>query len=257
MRWSGEDFGDCNDILFLPEEPLEYSAFFAPSERLPVVVSILYAKPDVVEKMDAFIVRDVKGFMECLFNYAEIFARDVVAIDYVPRTKKLFDESTGLGGGPRYVVDRDVLYEDLLDMCKRLCGVVVYGAERVEEVALGPEIGSLKRVDGLTYSIWGRFMCIHDGVNSVFVDVRMIDPFEIGESYLLIIYGIYHGRELAYASYLGEESVEEEHFEELLGSIKDIVREDGRLKHPSIIAKKLIDIIQAEKEGEEERKSAE
>jgi len=252
VRWSGEDFGDCNDILFLPEEPLEYSVFFAPSERLPVVASILYAKPDVVEKVSAFAVRDVRGFMECLFNYAEIFARDVVAMDYVPRTKNLFDESTGLIGGPKYVVSRDSLYEDLLDTCRRLCGASVHGVERVEEVALGPEVSSLKRVDGLIYSIWGNFMYIHDGVNRVFVNVRMIDPFEVGEDYLLIVYGIYHGRELAYASYLGEESVEEEHFEELLNSIKDIVREDGRLKHPSIIAKKLIDIIQAKEEEKEE-----
>ena len=260
VRWSGEGFGDCNDVLFLPDWPLKYSVYFAPSERLPVVVSILYSKPDLVEKVDTLVIRDVRGFMECLFNYAEIFARDVVAIDYVPRTKEFFDEAEGITGGPKYVVNRDSLYEDLLTACRKLCEATASGAEMVEEVALGPEISSLKRVDGLAYSIWNNLMYIHDGVNSLFIDVRVIDPFEIGEEYLLIVYGIYRGKELAYASYLGEESVEEEHYEELIRSVKDIVRKDGRLKHPSVIAKKIIDIIESkevELEEEEEKEEGE
>jgi len=69
----------------------------------------------------------------------------------------------------------------------------------------------------------------------------------VGEEYVLIMYGVYHGKELVYASYIGEETLEEEHLRELVNNvIKDIIREDGRPKSPQTIAKKLTDIIYKE-----------
>jgi len=48
---------------------------------------------------------------------------------------------------------------------------------------------------------------IHDSFNHIFIDIRGVDPFEVGEEYVMIVYGVYEeGKELAYASCLGEES---------------------------------------------------
>lgn len=68
-----------------------------------------------------------------------------------------------------------------------------------------------------------------------------------GEEYLLIVYGIYYGKELAHASYIDEKSLEK-HLRELVENIKDIVREYSRLKHPQIVAEKLTNIIRKESE---------
>ena len=154
-------------------------------------------------------------------------------MDYIPRTRKVLEESKEVIGGPKYVTDVNVLYKELLDTYKRLCNLKNHDIEEIEEVVLGPEIDTIKHTIGITYSIQGNFMYIHDGLNSVFIDVRGIDPFEVGEEYVLIVYGVYHGKELVYASYIGEETLEGEHLRELVNNvIKDIIREDGRLKSP-------------------------
>ncbi len=239
IRWSGKGFGDCNDVLFLPEEPLEYSILFAPSEKLPVVSVILYSKPDVFEDIRVFSVRDVKRFTKCLFGYAEFFARDVVVLDYIPRTKELLEELEE-HSGPRRVVSTKIIYNSLVESSKRLCGK---NNETVEEVTLGPEIEDIRRKNKVLYSIAGNLLYLHDGVNHVFINVRSVDPFEIGEENILIVYGIYGGRELAYSIYLGEEFPEEGHFEELVGKVESILREDGKLRSPETIAKRFHNLL--------------
>jgi len=248
VRWSGEDFGDCNDVLFLPEK-LEYMVYFAPSERLPVIVSVLYSKPDIVENVRAFVVDDVRRFAECLFNNAELLARDVVALNIVPKVKEVL-EKYEKDVGPVYRVDVDSVYGDLLDLCNKLCR---RSADPVEAVAIGPEIESLKRKDNIIYGAFGSLVYLNDGVNSVFIDIRSIDPFEIGEEYILIVYGVYEGgKELAYATYLGETEPNSEIFEVFLDKhLANVLREDGRLKSPMSIAKVLHEVIEEAEESEQ------
>jgi len=201
-RWSGEDFEDCNDVLFLPEK-LNYSVFFAASEKLPVVVSMLYSKPDIVEDVKALVVYDVRKFNECVFNNAEIFARDVVALDYIPKAKELFKKQR-IEIGPEYVVDVNDIYNDLLNLCVKVCEGY---SKTIEAVILGPEIENLMKKNNITYSISENFTYIHDSFNHIFIDIRGVDPFEVSEEYVMIVYGVYEGgKELAHASYLGEES---------------------------------------------------
>ncbi|MEM0235831.1 hypothetical protein [Thermofilum sp.] len=248
VRWSGEDFGDCSDVLFFPEA-LDYSVFFAPSNRLPVVVAVLYSRPDIVRSVRAFVVEDTNTFIECLFNYGEIIARDVVALDYIPKTKELLEKaSKELPIGPTYVVDVDGLFEDLLEATHKLCGS---HRKHVESIALGPEIEKLEKAkrNNLIYGVSGQFMYLHDGFNHVFIDVRSIDPFEIGEENIVIVYGIYGGREEAYAAYIGEEIIDEDELRNLLDM--DILREDNKLKAPQSIAKQLLELISKHEQEEE------
>jgi len=252
VRWSGEDFGDCNDVLFLPEKlELEYAVYFAPSERLPVVVSVLYSKPDIVKNVRAFVVDDVRRFTECLFNNAELFARDIVALNIVPKVKELLEEYEK-DVGPVYRVDVDSVYSDLLDLCNKLCR---RPTDPVEAVVIGPEIESLKRKDNIIYGAFGDLMYLNDGVNSVFIDSRSIDPFEIGEEYILIVYGVYEGgKELAYATYLGEMSPSGEVFKVFLDKhLANVLREDRRLKSPMTIAKVLHEVIEEMEESEQSK----
>lgn len=135
-------------------------------------------------------------FIECLFNHGEILARDVVALDYVPKTRELLEEAERelSIGGPRYVVDVNVLFRDLLDLSRKLCG---WRRRYVKSVVLGPEIDKLEKAEknNLTYGIHENLMYLHDGVNHIFIDARGIDPFEVGEDNILIVYGVYGGRE--------------------------------------------------------------
>lgn len=244
VRWSGRGFGDCNDILFISED-LRYSLLFAPSRRLPVIVSILYSKPNIVRELRALIVGNVKEFIKCLFNYAEIIVKDLVALDYMTETKEIIEANKDATSGLKYVADISLLYKELLDTCKKLCKTNE-NKEHVE-IFLGPEIDTIKQLNKINYSIQEDFTYIHDGSNSVFIDIREIDPFEVGEEYILIIYGVYNGRELAHASYLGEETPEEQHFRELVSNaLEDILREDSKLKSPKIIAERLTNIISKE-----------
>jgi len=249
VRWSGEDFGDCNDILFLPEK-LDYIIYFAASEKLPVVTSILYSKPDIVKSVRAFVVNDVRRFAECLFNNAEFFARDVVALDVIPKAKEVLEKHR-IEVGPSYLVDTNSIYSDLLDSCTKLCGSPI---DLVESITLGPEIENLKKKDSLIYNISASLMYLHDGTNSVFINIRSIDPFEIGEEYILIVYGVYEGgRELAYATYLGEKVPNTKHFETLLNKyLTNVLREDGRLKSPVVIAEILHKVIEEDLQANEE-----
>jgi len=42
IKWLGEGFNNCNDILITPEKPGP-TVMFSLSERLPVIVAILYS----------------------------------------------------------------------------------------------------------------------------------------------------------------------------------------------------------------------
>ena len=244
VRWSGRGFGDCNDILFLPQR-LDHSVLFAPSKRLPVVVSILYTNPDIVEEVEGFVVNDAREFTKCLFNHAEILARDIVAMDYIPKTRNLLEELSKENREQlslEYLVDTETIYRDLLDTSIELCRS---HNKLVEEVILGPQIESFEKTGDIVYSVSGQFMYIYDGVNHVFVDIRDIDPFEIGEDFLLIVYGVYRGSEYTYTAYMGEETIEEDHLRKLVEKrLENILREDGKLKPPNIIAEELLKLIE-------------
>ena len=241
VRWSGEGFGDCNDVLFMPEE-LNYNLLFAPSRRVPVIASILYSKPDIVEKVRGFVVHDVREFVECIFNNSELLSRDLIAMDLVPTLKGLLEdlENEGELPFPRYEVRAESIYESLLSSSRALCGQS-YGL--VEEVSIGPEFENISIKEGVRYSISGNLLWLSDGINHVFVDLRDIDPFEIGDTFILIVYGIYGSRELTHIEYMGDETIEHEALENLVKEkLNDIVREDGMLRGPSIIARKLLEI---------------
>ncbi len=240
VRWSSGDFGDCNDILFLSED-LEYSVLLASSEKLPVIIAILYSKPDIVKDIKALVVRDVKDYIKCVFDYSDILAKDVVAMDFIPKVKELIEKQMPeIGIGPKYVANTEEIYSQFLESCSKICCKECKGY--VEKVTIGPEIEYIRRVQrkeylNLVYSIAHNFMYMSDGDNHVFIDVRGIDPFEIGEDYIAVVYGVYNSKEVAYALYLGEETIEKEHFEKLVDNLLNyIIREDGKLRSPMIIA---------------------
>ena len=85
------------------------------------------------------------------------------------------------------------LFNDLIELSKRLC---LRNYESVDEVIVGPELHKFEEHNrGLLYSINKNFMYLSDDANHVFIDIRAVDPFEVGEEYILISYGIYGGIE--------------------------------------------------------------
>lgn len=240
VRWSGEGFGECNNVLFMPEEPeMMYGAFFAAPEGLPVIFAVLYEMPDMVREVEAFVVRDVKDFMKCLYDLGEIVARDVVALNVLRREK-----------GPGYIYDLEYAFEDLLTLSKKLCGGRV---EQVEKIVIGPEVERVEQVVRGSCGVGRDLVYLHDGKNYVFIEQTSTDPFEIGEEYFLVIYGVYSGKEYGDVSYLGEEALEgKELFEFIKRNYDSLLRSDGTLKSVESILNTIKSLIEATEEIEEE-----
>jgi len=236
VKWFGEGFDECNDVLIVPEKP-GYSVLFSPSERLPVVAIILYSSPDIIEAVKVLVVNDVRAFSECLFRFGDVLARDVVFMNYLPVISKREERDIV---GPRYVVDSESLFNDLIELSAKLCNG---GRATVDGVLLGSDVPELHRLgNNVTYAIADDFLYLSDGVNHAFIDVRYVDPFEVGEEGIILGYGIYSGIEEAYAIAIGEESLNKEHLSKLLK--REVLRSDGRLKPITVLVKTLKELVE-------------
>lgn len=238
VRWSGEGFGECNSVLLMPEEPeLDYSVLFAAPSGLPVVFAALYRRPDVLENSKAFIVKDVKDFMRCLYEFGEVVVRDLVALNVLLKEE-----------GPGYVYDLESAFEDLLTLSRRLCGGRV---EPVENVIVGPEVERIEKIGRCTCGVSRDLVYLYDGTNYVFMEQASTDPFEVGEEYFLVIYGVYSGREYAHVLHLGEEALESEQLLEFLKQNCDnLLRSDGTLRSVESIASAVKSFIETSEEAE-------
>ena len=236
VRWFGECFDECNDVLIVPERP-GYSVLFSPSERLPVVAVILYSSPDIIETVKALVVNDVRAFSECLFRLGDVLARDVVFMNYLPVISKREKQDIV---GPHYVVDPESLFNDLIELSAKLCNG---GEATIDEVLLGSDVPELRRLgNNVTYAIADDFLYLSDGVNHAFIDVRYVDPFEVGEEGIILGYGIYGSIEEAHAVAIGEESLNREHLSKLLK--QGVLGSDGRLKPITVLVKTLRKLVE-------------
>lgn len=241
VRWSGEGFGECNSVLLTPEEPeLGYSVLFAAPSGLSVVFAVLYRRPDIPEDVRAFVVRDVKDFMKCLYELGEVVSRDIVALNVLLKE-----------GGPGYVYDLRSAFEDLLALSRKLCGGQV---ELVERIVIGPEVERVERAGRGVCGVGRDLVYLCDGANYVFIEQTSTDPFEVGEEYFLVVYGVYSGREYAHVLHLGEEALEAEKLLEFLRRNYDsLLRDDGTLKSVESVANIVKSFVEAvEEAGTEE-----